>query len=59
MSRTPIGVDIAKAKFDVATFVNGKYKTKSFANTPAGIQAFQTWLAAFPEPHVCLEATST
>jgi len=59
MSRTPIGVDIAKAKFDVATFVNGKYKTKSFANTPAGIQAFQTWLAAFSEPHVCLEATST
>ena len=59
MSRTPIGVDIAKAKFDVATFVNGKYTTKSFANTPAGIQAFQTWLAAFPEPHVCLEATST
>jgi len=59
MSRTPIGVDIAKAKFDVATFVNGKYKTKSFANTPAGIQAFQTWLAAYSEPHVCLEATST
>lgn len=58
MSRTPIGVDIAKAKFDAAAYLNGKYKTKSFANTPAGITAFQAWLAAFTEPHVCLEATS-
>lgn len=59
MSDTPIGVDIAKAKFDAAAWLNGKYKTKGFANTPAGILAFQTWLAAFTEPHVCLEATST
>ena len=58
MSRTPIGVDIAKAKFDAAVYLNGKYKTKGFANTPAGITAFQAWLAAFTEPHVCLEATS-
>ena len=59
MSRTPVGVDIAKAKFDVAAYLGGKYKTKTFANTPAGIQAFQSWLSAFPAPHVCLEATST
>jgi transposase len=59
MSRTPVGVDIAKAKFDVAVYLEGKYKTKVFANTPTGIQAFQAWLLAFPEPHVCLEATST
>lgn len=59
MSRTPVGVDIAKAKFDVAAYANGKYKTKTFPNTSVGIQAFQFWLTAFAEPHVCLEATST
>ena len=59
MSRTPVGVDIAKAKFDVAVYLDGKYKTKVFANTLAGIRAFQAWLQPFSEPHVCLEATST
>lgn len=59
MTVTPVGVDIAKAKFDVAAYRAGKYKTKSFSNTPAGIRAFEAWLGAFPEPHVCLEATST
>lgn len=59
MFRTSVGVDIAKSKFDVAAYLDGKYKTKAFANTPAGIQAFQAWLTAFDKPHVCLEATST
>jgi len=54
---TPIGVDIAKAKFDVAAWVNGKYKTKVFPNTPAGFEAFLTWLRPFAPAHVCLEAT--
>src|SRR5512139_1639975 len=54
---TPIGVDIAKAKFDVAAGVNGKYKTKVFPNTPAGFEAFLTWLRPFVPGHVCLEAT--
>ena len=54
---TPIGVDIAKAKFDAAALVNGKYKTKVFPNTPAGFEAFLTWLRPFAPAHVCLEAT--
>jgi len=54
---TPIGVDIAKAKFDVAAWVNGKYKTKVFPNTPAGFAAFLSWLCPFAPGHVCLEAT--
>lgn len=54
---TPIGVDIAKAKFDAAALVGGKYKTKVFPNTPAGFEAFFTWLRPFAPGHVCLEAT--
>ena len=54
---TPLGVDIAKAKFDAATLVDGKYKTKVFPNTPAGFAAFLTWLHPFAPVHVCMEAT--
>ncbi|BBA34514.1 transposase IS116/IS110/IS902 family protein [Methylocaldum marinum] len=57
MTFTPIGIDIAKAKFDAAALRNGKYKTKVFQNTPEGFKAFLAWLQAFPAPHVCLEAT--
>ena len=55
-SVTPIGVDIAKAKFDAAALVDGKYKTKVFPNTAAGFEAFLTWLHPFAPVHVCLEA---
>src|SRR5512144_1550794 len=55
-SATPIGVDIAKAKFDAA-LVEGKYKTKVFPNRPAGFEAFLIWLHPFAPVHVCLEAT--
>lgn len=54
---TPIGVDIAKAKFDAAAWLHGKYKTKVFPNTPAGFEAFLPWLSPFAPAHVCLEAT--
>src|SRR5512143_3367224 len=54
---TPIGIDIAKAKFDTAALVAGKYKTKVFPNTPAGFEAFRLWLRPFAPVHVCLEAT--
>jgi transposase len=57
MTFTPIGIDIAKAKFDAAAWRDGKYKTKVFRNTPEGFTAFLTWLQAFPSPQVCLEAT--
>jgi len=54
---TPLGVDIAKAKFDAAAWIDGKYKTKVFPNTPTGFEAFLTWLRPFAPVHVCLEAT--
>jgi transposase len=54
---TPLGVDIAKAKFDAAALVDGKYKTKVFPNTPAGFAAFLTWLHPFAPVPVCMEAT--
>ena len=53
----PIGVDIAKAKFDAAAWIDGKYKTKVFSNTLAGFETFRTWLRPFAPAHVCLEAT--
>ena len=57
MTFTPIGIDIAKAKFDAAALRHGKYQTKVFHNTPEGFTAFLAWLQTFPAPHVCLEAT--
>lgn len=57
MISTPIGIDIAKSKFDAAALRNGKYKTKVFRNTPEGFREFVAWLEAFPAPHVFLEAT--
>jgi transposase len=53
----PVGVDIAKAKFDAALLREGKYKTKVFPNTPVGFAAFLTWLGPVAPVHVCLEAT--
>ncbi|WP_434660693.1 hypothetical protein ACMYSL_27325 [Klebsiella sp. MISC125] len=46
MNLVPVGVDIAKLKFDVAVQLpNQKYKTKKFANTPAGCREFLNWLS--------------
>lgn len=54
-----LGIDIAKAKFDVALTVGDKYKTKVFANTPKGFAALADWLAghAVDHLHACMEAT--
>lgn len=58
MSLVPVGVDIAKHKFDVAVLLpNQKYKTKKFSNTPAGCREFLNWLTRFGDCHVCMEAT--
>lgn len=60
MTLIPVGVDIAKLKFDVAVLLpNQKYKTKKFANTPAGCREFIHWLARFADCHVCMEATGS
>ncbi|MDK9583300.1 IS110 family transposase, partial [Lelliottia wanjuensis] len=58
MELIPVGVDIAKLKFDVAVLLpNQKYKTKKFPNTSAGCREFLSWLARFGDCHVCMEAT--
>lgn len=58
-----LGVDISKAKFDVALLNDeGKYRCKVFANTSAGFAALEQWLQThLPQGlaalHVCMEAT--
>lgn len=55
-----VGIDIAKASFDVARLgTDGKYKHKKFDNTPQGFALLAEWLAGFgPEPaRLCMEAT--
>lgn len=59
MTTTPIGVDLAKAKFDVAALQDGKYQSKVFPNTPAGFEQFRQWLDRYERPQVCLEATGS
>lgn len=59
MTLTPVGVDIAKAKFDVAALHKGKYKTKTFHNTSEGFALFSAWLMTFDTCHICMEATGT
>lgn len=60
-----LGVDISKAKFDVALLNDeGKYRCKVFANSRAGFAALEQWLHAhLPQGlaslHVCLEATGS
>lgn len=57
----PLGVDIAKRNFAVALLRDGKFKNKTFANTPQGFQALADWLSKLDagHVHVGLEATST
>ena len=56
------GIDIAKAKFDVALLVGERVRQSAFANTEAGFQQFLAWLARHrPDPplplQACMEAT--
>lgn len=55
-----VGIDIAKAKFDVAVkFQNSKHKHKVFKNNPEGVQWFMHWLKPFGETfHCVMEATN-
>lgn len=57
-----LGIDIAKAKFDVALLTpDGKIRRKSCANTPAGFADLARWLARHggTAVHAALEATGT
>jgi len=55
-----LGIDIAKAKFDVALLINGKVKkTKVFDNATVGFNALSSWLMKqdITQLHACMEAT--
>lgn len=57
-----VGIDIAKAKFDVALLSSHKQSVlhRSFPNSDEGFQSFIHWLKAEQlalHPHFCMEAT--
>ncbi|WP_458070982.1 IS110 family RNA-guided transposase [Rhodanobacter sp. BL-MT-08] len=58
-SMVPLGIDVAKAKLDVALRMGDKYRTKVFANTPAGFAELIRWLDhhGVLHAHACMEAT--
>lgn len=58
--RAIVGIDVAKAKVDVALKLPaGKWKTKVVANSAAGFGELRAWLAKHGVEcaHVCMEAT--
>ena len=54
-----LGIDISKAKFDVALLIDQKFRTKVFDNTSKGYAALDGWLQRYGVQHVhaCMEAT--
>lgn len=54
-----LGIDIAKAKFDAALLIDGKFKCKEFGNDPDGFLALSAWLKKYQvsEFRCCMEAT--
>ena len=40
-----LGIDISKAKFDVALLIGERVRHSSFSNTEAGFEQFLVWLA--------------
>ena len=56
-----LGIDVAKAKFDVALLREGKFRHKTLANTAEGFDALRDWLHAqdVAQVHACLEATGS
>src|SRR5512135_3416853 len=56
-----VGLDIAKAKVDVALLARGKFKSKVIENTPAGFAALLDWLAkqGAAHPSFVMEATGS
>lgn len=59
MDKITIGVDIAKATFDVALYQDGRYQLGHFANDQAGFKKLSKWLKKRQAVgcHVCIEAT--
>jgi transposase len=61
MDLLSLGIDISKAKFDVALVRDGKLRHKVFRNPPAGFQQLSAWRVKHSAGaiHACLEATGT
>lgn len=61
LNNTIIGIDIAKAKFDVFATHHGKSYKHVFQNTPSGFNAFMEWTVRkkLDGAHACLEATGS
>jgi len=59
MSKTVLGIDVAKSKLDVALMIRGKALVKEFGNNIKGFKLLQGWLTSLHIEHVhaCLEAT--
>lgn len=59
MTKTALGIDISKHKFDAALLINGKFKTKAFSNTEKGCIALIEWFKKYNpiNLHICMEAT--
>lgn len=54
-----LGIDISKKKFDVALYISGKLKHKTFKNEKSGFNYLSEWLAKNDATslHVCMEAS--
>jgi transposase len=56
-----LGIDVAKAKFDVCLILGQGQKQTAFPNTPAGLEQLQSWLQTHrvQNLHVGIEATGS
>jgi transposase len=61
MSKSILGIDIAKRTIDVALIFGAKILTKQFNNSPKGFKLLNAWLKSLhlKQVHVCLEATGS
>ena len=61
MNTFPLGIDIAKATFQVALLRDTKLRHHTFANTPQGFAQLQAWLSkrGINHVHACMEATAS
>ena len=59
MSKSILGIDVAKHKLDVALLIQGNTRAQQFANSPEGFAALHVWLTTYQIDvlHACLEAT--
>jgi transposase len=61
MNLVTLGIDIAKATFQVALLRHDKLRHHTFANTEAGFAQLQAWLTrqGVERLHACMEATAS